>query len=122
NLSENDKLLKPLALHDSDTHVAMISKKGRMLVIALDEIKQLTSGGKGTILMGLDDGDSLAQWISFGEQGLQASGIYRNKETVLELPLSELVDYVGKRARKGKILSLKIKQPKLSAVRENTST
>ena len=63
--------------------------------------------------MGLDDGDSLAQWVSMGPAGLVARGIYRKKETELELGMDDLADYIGKRARKGRALSLKIAQPKL---------
>ncbi|TCV01470.1 DNA topoisomerase IV subunit A [Paracandidimonas soli] len=119
NLSDGDKLLKPAAVREDDTHLAMVSKKGKMLVIGMDEVKQLASGGKGTILMGLDDDDRLSQWIPIGAQGLRAEGIYRNKETVQELALEDLSEYTGKRARKGKVLSLKIKQPVLGAVRQS---
>lgn len=112
-LEEGDHLLKPLLLRDTDAHVAMLSKKGRFLVVELSELKTLSGGGRGTILMALDAGDVLAQWVSAGPAGILASGIYRNKETVLELDLNALAEYMGKRARKGKALSIKVKQPTL---------
>ncbi len=113
SLDKGDAWMKPLVLQPDDTHLAMLAKKGRFLVVPLSELKTMTSG-RGTQLMGLDNGDALAQWVALGAAGLVASGIYRKKETALELGLDELADYIGKRARKGRALSLKIAQPKLS--------
>jgi len=119
NLTKGDTLLKPLPLRSDDTWLALRSDKGRLLVIALDEIKSLSGGGRGTILMGLDVHDILVEWIAFSDQGLIAQGVYRNKETSMHLPLVDLQDYCGKRARKGRLLTLKIKQPRLRAWRES---
>ncbi|HLT98589.1 MAG TPA: DNA topoisomerase IV subunit A [Burkholderiaceae bacterium] len=113
SLDKGDVWMKPLLLHPGDTHLAMLAKKGRFLIVPLSELKTMSSG-RGTQLMGLDDGDSLAQWVSMGPAGLVARGIYRKKETELELGMDDLADYIGKRARKGRALTLKIAQPKLS--------
>ncbi|GAB2910513.1 DNA topoisomerase IV subunit A [Paralcaligenes sp. KSB-10] len=118
SLAKGESLLKPLALREADEYLAMLSKKGRILVVALAEVKSLSGGGRGTILMGLDTADIVAQWVVFGPAGLAASGIYRNKETLLVLDASELEEYIGKRARKGKLLSIKVKQPTLLAAPE----
>src|SRR5690606_42112871 len=59
------------------------------------------------------DGATLAQWVAIGPQGLVARGVYRNKETDVELDLEALADYIGKRARKGRALALQVRQPKL---------
>src|SRR5690606_25324274 len=98
---------------DGDHHLAMLSKKGRFLVVELAELKRLSGGGRGTILMGLDAGDVLAQWVPVGPNGILAAGVYRNRETVESLGLDVLAEYVGKRARKGKILAVKAKQAQL---------
>ena len=113
-LDKGDALLRPLQLRETDDHLAMLTKKGRFLVVALSELKSLSGGGRGTILIGLDTADTLAQWLAIGPAGLVASGIYRNKETDLAMDFAELAEYVGKRARKGKVLSIKVKQPTLS--------
>ena len=118
SMAKGESLLKPLALREADQYLAMLSKKGRILVVALAEVKFLSGGGRGTILMGLDTADIVAQWVVFGPAGLAASGVYRNKETLLVLDASELAEYVGKRARKGKLLSIKVKQPTLLAAPE----
>ncbi|SHG84381.1 DNA topoisomerase IV subunit A [Pollutimonas bauzanensis] len=112
-LDKGDALLKPAALRGTDQHLAMLSRKGRFLVVDLAELKTLSGGGRGTILMGLDAGDAVAQWVPAGPAGILASGVYRNKETVLELGPDALAEYMGKRARKGKALSIKVKQPTL---------
>src|SRR5690554_5275493 len=112
SIEKGDTWMKPLLLHPDDTHLAMLAKNGRFLVVPLAELKTMT-GGRGTQLMGLDDGATLAQWVAIGPQGLVARGVYRNKETDVELDMEALADYIGKRARKGRALSLKVRQPKL---------
>ncbi len=112
-LDKGDVLLKPVLLRGTDQYLAMLSKKGRFLVVDLVELKALSGGGRGTILMGLDTGDALDQWAPAGPQGLLASGVYRNKETVQSLSLDDLAEYMGKRARKGKALAIKVKQATL---------
>jgi len=112
SLDKGAAWMKPLLLHPDDTYLAMLAKKGRFLVVPLAELKSMT-GGRGTQLMGLDEGDALAQWVAIGPQGLLARGIYRNRETDVELNVDVLADYIGKRARKGRALSLKVRQPRL---------
>ena len=112
SIDKGDVWMKPLLLHPEDTHLAMLAKKGRFLIVPLSELKTMTAG-RGTQLMGLDEGDALAQWLAIGPLGLIAQGIYRKKETDLVMEMDELADYIGKRARKGRALSLKIRQPKL---------
>src|SRR5690606_30810029 len=113
SLEKGDVMLKPLLLQQADTHLAMMAKKGRFLVVELVELKKLSGGGRGTILMGLDTGDSLDQWVAAGPQGLQVHGIYRNKHTVIALDRQALDEYIGKRARKGKLLDVKVKGARL---------
>jgi len=112
NLPAGDTLLKPVALRADDAWLALRSAKGRLLVIALEEVKIL-GGGRGTVLLGLDADDALDDVIAFAAQGLVAHGIYRNKASELPLSLADLHEYQGKRARKGRVLCLKIKQPRL---------
>lgn len=109
-----DALLRPLPVRPSDRQLALLTRHGRFLVIDLDELKSLPSGGRGTVLMGVDGGDALAQWVCVGSDGISASGVYRKKETSLTLDTRDLADYVGRRARKGKLLAIKIKYPVLS--------
>jgi topoisomerase-4 subunit A len=112
-LEPGDAMLKPAPLRDDDSHLAMLSSKGRFLVVELSQLKSLSGGGRGTILMGLDAADHVAQWVPVGAAGLHIKGIYRNKDTVLTLGPDALEEYIAKRARKGKVLAVKVKQPVL---------
>ncbi len=112
-LDKGDTLLKPLLLRPDDTAVALLSRKGKFLVVALDELKTLASGGRGTILMGLDEDDRIAQWAGVGASGVVLRGVYRARDTELVLTPEELAQYAGRRARKGRLLDVKIKQPSL---------
>lgn len=113
SLDKGDVLLKPLLLRGGDQALAMLSKKDKFLVVALDELKSLVGGGRGTILMGLDADDRLEQWAAVSAAGVALRGIYRAKDTTLVLDREALADYVGRRARKGRLLAVKVKQPSL---------
>src|SRR5699024_7250705 len=107
-------LLKPIFVNKDDRYLALLSAKGRFLIISLTEVRKLAGGGLGTILMGLDEDDKLSQAVPFGETGLAVTGIYRRKETVDILDLNELEQYIGKRARKGRVLDVRVKDFVLS--------
>lgn len=121
-VAEGDTLMPPLLLRDDDTAVALLSAKGRFMVVDREELRVLSSGGRGTMLMTLDDDDSLAQWVAVGSQGIQLSGIYRRKESTEHLDWAALEPYRAKRARKGRLLDSKIAEPTLSALRENLNS
>lgn len=112
-LEKTSRLIKPLLITADTQAVALLSKNGRFLVVDIAELKKLSGGGKGTILMGLDTGDTIEQWAAVTSAGVVLSGVYRSKNTELNLSLPELEQYRGKRARKGKLLATKIKQPTL---------
>ena len=115
-LEQGDALLRPVPLFVHFNQLAMLSTKGRMLVIALDEVKSLSGGGRGTILMGIDAPDRLEQVVPIGPAGLRVSGIYRNKQAEDILSGPALAEYVSRRARKGRQLDVRPKQPVLSPV------
>lgn len=115
-LEAGDALLRPVPLFEGAAQLALYSARGKLLVIGLDEVKVLAGGGRGTILMGLDGADKLAQTVPLGKGGLRATGIYRNKPIEDILTGATLAVYVGKRARKGRQLDVRGKQPVLSPV------
>ena len=71
-LEAGDELLRPVPLFDGATQLALLSDKGKFLVFGLDEVKSLSGGGRGTILMGLDTADKLDQAVPIGAAGLRA--------------------------------------------------
>ncbi|NLY27499.1 MAG: DNA topoisomerase IV subunit A [Alcaligenaceae bacterium] len=116
-LDDSEQMLKPLPLRPDDTRLALFSGSGRLLVIELVEVKKLSGGGRGTLLMALEAGDALAQWAACGAQGIVFSGVYRNREMQVVFCGPDLDAYVGKRARKGKVADLKVREPVLQANR-----
>ena len=115
-LEPHDALLRPVPMFAQTLRVAFLSNRGRMLLIQADEIKALASGGRGTILMGIDAPDTLAQVVPVSKAGLRVAGVYRNKQVQDILSGAELEGYLSKRARKGKLLAIRSKNPVLSPV------
>ena len=116
SLEEGDVLLRPVPVFEGADRLALLSAKGKFLLVELAEIKVMTGGGKGTTLMGLDGNDTLSQVVPVGPKGLRVVGIYRNKEVEDILGNKELIIYMGKRARKGRQLDVRPKSPLLSPV------
>ncbi|MDQ2184544.1 DNA topoisomerase IV subunit A [Alcaligenaceae bacterium A4P071] len=116
SLEEGDVLLRPVPVFDGADRLALLSAKGKFLLVELAEIKVMTGGGKGTTLMGLDGNDTLSQVVPVGPKGLRVVGIYRNKEVEDILGNKDLIIYMGKRARKGRQLDVRPKSPLLSPV------
>lgn len=116
SVEKGDALLRPVPLFAAATQLAILSAKGKFLLFGLDELRTLSGGGRGTQLMGLDAGDKLAQIVPVGEQGLRVAGTYRNRQVEDILTGAELEAYLGKRARKGRLLSARARQPVLSPV------
>ncbi len=115
-LEQGDALLRPVPLFEQARHVAFLSHKLRLLVIEAVEIKSLAAGGRGTTLMGIDPPDVLEQVVPITVAGLRASGIYRNKQAEDILAGVSLAPYLSKRARKGRQLAVRVKEPVLSPV------
>lgn len=115
-VEKGDALLRPVPVFEGATQLAMLSAKEKFLVFGLEDVKTLSGGGRGTILMGLDSTDKLAQIVPIGAAGIRATGVYRNKPTEDILAGDALAPYVGKRARKGRQLDVRPKQPVLSPV------
>jgi topoisomerase-4 subunit A len=112
-VDKGDGLLRPLMLRADDSAVALLTRKGKFLVVRLDELKTLSGGGRGTILMGVDAGDRLEQWAGVGPAGVVLRGVYRARDSELVLSPEDLLEYAGHRARKGKLLATRLKQPSL---------
>ena len=96
--------------------VACLSEASKLLVFPLDELKRLPTGGKGVILMGLDDQEFMASAIAVGPHGATYSGAGRaGKPTELSLDAKTLKSFAGNRARKGHFVEPRLKEGKLKA-------
>nr|WP_315469295.1 DNA topoisomerase IV subunit A [uncultured Undibacterium sp.] len=109
-LDEGDEPLAPTTISDDASAIACLSEKGRLLVFGLTEIKQLSSGGRGVILMELEAKEKLIAATAISQKGVKVTGIGRAaKPQEVSLSASGLALHIGKRARKGKVLESKIK-------------
>jgi topoisomerase-4 subunit A len=92
------------------TQVACLSGGGRLLVFGLDEMKTLAGGGRGVILMALDDREKLAQALAISNAGVVLLGTGRGGKAGEErLAGAALAQHVGKRARKGRAPETRLK-------------
>jgi topoisomerase-4 subunit A len=115
-LDDGDEPLAPRTVSDGASAIACLSEKGRLLVFGLDEIKQLSGGGRGVILMELDKNEKLLAAQPISQRGVIVSGTGRGgKAQEVVLSASGLANHIGKRARKGKSLESKIKPAMLTA-------
>ena len=116
-LDEGDVPLPPSVLNESASAVATLSANARVLVFGMDEMKTLSNGGRGVILMELDDKETLIAARPISQKGVIVSGIGRaSKPQEERLSASALAVHFGKRARKGKALATKLKPLALTPI------
>ncbi|MFC5473968.1 DNA topoisomerase IV subunit A [Paraherbaspirillum soli] len=115
-LDEGGQVLPPRPLTANVSALACLSEQGRLLVFGLDECKALTNGGRGVILMELDNNEKLLAAQPISQRGVVVAGTGRGgKAQEVALSASGLAAHIGKRARKGKMLESKLKPATLTA-------
>jgi topoisomerase-4 subunit A len=87
--------------------VAAVSRSGRLLVFTLAELKNLPSGGKGVILLGLAEHDEMTGAIVINRLSVKITVSSGSREQQIKLEGAILESYFGKRARGGKSLPTK---------------
>lgn len=113
-LEENDLPLPPAPINEDASAIACLSENGRLLVFGLNEIKQLSSGGRGVILMELEEKEALLAAQAISQKGVRVTGTGRGgKVQEVNLSANALSVHINKRARKGKPLEAKIKASSL---------
>ena len=109
-LDEGAIPLPPRVIGEKAGAVACLSEKGRVLVFGMDEMKTLTNGGRGVILMELEPKEKLLAVQPITQKGVNVIGTWAGaKPRVVELFATGLEPHFGKRARKGKALVQKVK-------------
>jgi topoisomerase-4 subunit A len=107
---DKETILSPAPFTPTEQSVvAAVSNGGRLLVFLLAELKHLSGGGKGVILMGLGEGDALAAASVINQAEIKIIGKMGAKEQVVKLSGANLQSYFGKRARGGQRLLSKLK-------------
>jgi topoisomerase IV subunit A len=109
-IDEGAQPLAPMPVVPQARQVACLSGAGRLAVFDLDEMKTLSAGGRGIILMGLDDGEKLVQALAIGPAGVVLLGTGRGGKPQEEtLRAAALAPHVGKRARRGRAPDTRLK-------------
>ncbi len=104
SVGEGESLLAPTILETGAKEVATLSRDGRLLVFALEEVNELPSGGKGVMAMRLHEGEPMLG-IRVADAGLRIAAFGRgDKRTTLNVKPSDLEHYRGARARTGRVL------------------
>jgi topoisomerase IV subunit A len=118
-IDEGAAPLAPMPIVPNATHVACLSSNGRLLVFGIDEMKTLSGGGRGVILLALDPKETLRQALAIDARGVILIGTGRGgKPRDEKLAGAGLEAHVGKRARKGKAPESTIKVTDLRPVFE----
>ncbi len=106
-VDEGQEPIRPAVVDATNDHlIACASDKGRLLVFEAAEIKAQPAGGRGVILMGLDEGEPMVASMTCGAAGIIVRGSAAKSGKPLEVALgeAELHKYRGHRARKGLLL------------------
>ena len=115
-LDEGDEPLAPRVVAANASAIACLSEKGRLLIFGLEEIKNQSGGGRGVILMELENNEKLLAALPISQRGVVVTGVGRGgKPQELSLNATGLAPHIGKRARKGKALESRIKASGLQA-------
>jgi topoisomerase-4 subunit A len=98
------------------THVACASAGGRILTFEIGELKPMTNGGRGLLLIDLDAKDTLAGAAAY-TRSVRISGIGRGgKEREETLEIRSLNNAKAGRGRKGKMADLGFKPTSIERV------
>ncbi len=110
-IGSDEQILMPVLFTPNEqSWVISASRAGRLLTFPLAEMKRLTGGGKGLIVMGLEEGDALVSLIVTVRSKLTVVALSSTgREQVMRLSEADLQSHFGKRARMGKMLPLKMK-------------
>ncbi len=111
-LDEGDEPLAPGVFAPEHDRVLCLSGEGRALVFDRDQLRQLRNGGRGSQLMVLEGTETLSQALVFGAQGVVIQGIGRGAKALSrEFSARELETWRGQRARKGRLLEPRLRDP-----------
>lgn len=88
--------------------IAALSSSGRLVVFTTDELRALSSGGKGTTIMALQDDEKLVAAVPISPNGVVVVGKGRG-DKIQELLVGprSIEDYRTRRGRKGRFVEAK---------------
>ena len=111
--AEGAKVLPPAPVPgfkgDVSPRVAALSSDGRLLVFLLDEMPLRPNGGLGVQLIALPEKVTLASVAVIDGTRLELFGMKRGKRSSVELGKKEIRDYDGRRAQRGRVADVGLK-------------
>jgi len=108
--------LMPTPVLPRAMQIACLASDGRLLVFGIDEIKTMTGGGRGVTLIGLDEGQTLLQSVTITDAGVVLCGERSGKAAEIVLARTALEPHIGKRGRRGRASSSRLKAATLRPV------
>ena len=103
SVDEGARLLPPLLFDGAEgLHVATLSSGGKLLLFPIDQMKELSGGGRGNVLMGLDEGETLAAVCVAHTSLTLLCNTRGGKPVETSIAPRDWEQWLGKRARKGK--------------------
>jgi topoisomerase-4 subunit A len=104
SVGEGDALVSAERFDPATKEVAALSAEGRLLVFALDDVKELAGGGKGVMAIKLHEGEKMLGIVPVaGALNIAAYG-RGDKRTTITVDAASLEHYRGARARSGRVL------------------
>ena len=98
------------------THVACVSVGGRILTFAISELKRMDKGGRGLMLIDLEDNDSLAGAAAY-TRSIRVEGLGRGGKAREEtFDIRSLNNAAALRGRKGKAANVTFKPTRVTRV------
>ena len=91
----------------TDGHVAIGSTEGKLLCFPVSEVKALEKGGKGVMLMGLDNKETVTGITYFDAVPFTAQVELKGQVGPLTIGKADMEKYMGRRSRKGSLLPKK---------------
>jgi len=104
SVDEGESLLEPSIIPAEAAEIAALSAEGRLLVFALEEIKELASGGKGVMAMRLHEGESMIGIRPVKDPIEIAARGRGDKPIAIAIDAKTIGHYRGARARTGRVL------------------
>ena len=97
------RILAPVLFEAAEgQHLAALSSGGKLLIFTLDQMKALSGGGRGTVIMGLDEGETLAAACVAQSSLTLLCNTRGGKPVETSVAPRDWEPWLGKRARKGK--------------------
>jgi topoisomerase-4 subunit A len=112
-VEENETPVAPVIYDERPENlVVAVSAEGRLLAFEAAELRALARG-RGTIVMGLEEGEQLVAVAVTAEREVALTGIAprSGKEKEIVITGAKFAHHVGHRARMGRVLPEKLKPP-----------